>query len=83
MDTGSSKEYTYEDVRNHRTSSDGWIAVHGQVYDITKFIKTHPGGQIILTALGRDATILFESHHNLLDTNSMKDWYDPELQTSM
>ena len=35
-----------------------------QVYDITDFAKSHPGGtQLLALAVGRDATILFESHH--------------------
>lgn len=59
--------YTYEDVRRHRRPNDAWIAVHGKVYDITNFIPRHPAGNIILTGLGRDATALFESHHNLVD----------------
>jgi len=34
------------------------------VYDITDFAKSHPGGaQLLALAVGRDATILFESHH--------------------
>ena len=34
-----------------------------QVYDITDFAKSHPGGsQLLALAVGRDATILFESH---------------------
>ena len=34
------------------------------MYDITDFAKSHPGGtQLLALAVGRDATILFESHH--------------------
>lgn len=60
-------EYTYEDVRQHRTRQSAWTAIHGKVYDVTKFIPNHPGGGVILTSLGRDGTILFETHHNLVD----------------
>ena len=36
------------------------------MYDITDFAKSHPGGaQLLALAVGRDATILFESHHVL------------------
>lgn len=65
--TKTTTEYTYEDVRNHRSSSSAWTAIHGKVYDITSFLSRHPGGAVILTSLGRDGTILFESHHNLVD----------------
>jgi cytochrome b involved in lipid metabolism len=40
------------------------------VYDVTTFISRHPGGRVITTALGRDGSILFETHHNLLDDMS-------------
>jgi len=33
------------------------------VYDITSFIKSHPGGDVIGLAAGRDATVLFETYH--------------------
>jgi cytochrome b involved in lipid metabolism len=65
--TEEEKVYTFEDVRKHNTSESGWAAIHGNVYDLTKFIPQHPGGAVIQTSLGRDATILFEIHHNLLE----------------
>lgn len=69
MSAGSKKEkyYTFEQIRKHRTKASAWVGIHGEVYDITTFLPHHPGGDIILTSLGRDATILFEIHHNLLD----------------
>ena len=39
------------------------IGLHGQVYDITRFHATHPGGKIILAYSGRDATDAFELFH--------------------
>ena len=77
------KEFTFKDIREHRSVDDGWIAVHGKVYDISSFISRHPGeqngvpsvviilivsgGRVIITSLGRDATALFETHHNLVE----------------
>lgn len=61
------KTYSYSDLRMHRKPSDGWIAIHGRVYDVSGFIASHPGGDVILSALGRDGTALFEIHHNLVD----------------
>jgi fatty acid desaturase (delta-4 desaturase) len=40
-----------------------WIALHGHVFDITEFSKTHPGGPSIRLAAGRDGTCLVESYH--------------------
>lgn len=65
------KFYTMEDVRKHRTKETGiWLAISGRVYDITSFVDRHPGGRIIETAYGRDASVLFETHHNLIDDPS-------------
>lgn len=60
-------EYSFEEVRSHRSRTDAWLAIHGKVYDVTLFLSRHPGGDVLLTGLGRDATILFETHHNLVD----------------
>lgn len=40
---GKATEFTLADVARHNSARDGWIAVHGHVYDITHFIQTHPG----------------------------------------
>jgi len=40
-------EYTLDDVAKHTTHADGWLAIDGQVYDVTPFIGEHPGGDII------------------------------------
>ena len=67
INAGSSSEFSYADLRRERTEgSKSLVAIHGLVYDITNFVKTHPGGAIINTAVGRDATVLFETHHTLV-----------------
>jgi hypothetical protein len=35
--------HTSEELSRHCTSEDAWIAVDGQVYDITEFVRTHWG----------------------------------------
>lgn len=65
-------EYTYKDIREHRTTASAWVGIHGNVYDITDFIPRHPGGNLILTSLGRDGTTLFETHHNMLSSSQME-----------
>ena len=38
--------------------------INGTFYDLSDFEKKHPGGNYLLSmAIGRDATIMFESHH--------------------
>ncbi len=38
-------------------------AVHGEVIDLTVFSKSHPGGDCIYLAGGRDSTVLWETYH--------------------
>ena len=59
--TNKSKEYTLEEVAKHNTKSDAWIVINGKVANITKWIPNHPGGDIIMKGVGKDATKLFES----------------------
>lgn len=56
--------YTWQEVAQHNTEESAWIAIDGLVYDVTEFIDRHPGGrELILYAVGRDATDLFKSYH--------------------
>ncbi|GAM38999.1 hypothetical protein TCE0_034r10185 [Talaromyces pinophilus] len=58
------------DIQAHRNESDCWIAIHGNVYNITKFLLIHPGGKaVLLQHAGTDATAAFEGVHpaELLD----------------
>jgi nitrate reductase (NAD(P)H) len=42
-------------------TDDNWMAIHGLVYDCTKYLGEHPGGAQILEATsGKDATYEFE-----------------------
>jgi cytochrome b involved in lipid metabolism len=54
------KTYTLADVAAHASQEDCWLAIHGKVYDVTHYIKSHPGGTAILQGCGNDATYLFE-----------------------
>ena len=55
------KEYTLEEIAKHNTKSDAWIAIEGKVANITNWIPKHPGGDIIMKGVGKDATNLFRS----------------------
>ncbi len=55
------KEYTMKEVSKHNTRKDAWTVIKRNVYDITDWIDKHPGGDIIMKAVGKDATQLFEN----------------------
>ena len=56
--------YTMEEVNKHTTKQDCWIVIRGMVYDVTDFLKVHPGGSnIIISVAGEDATEYFEELH--------------------
>ena len=57
-------EVTMEEVMKHNTEDDGWTVIDGKVFDITDYLKYHPGGaKILKTALGKDCTALFRKYH--------------------
>lgn len=49
--------YTLEDVKQHTSENDCWMIIKDCVYDVSDF--KHPGGKIIKTGYGTDATDLF------------------------
>jgi len=56
--------YTMEEVAKHNTKQDCWIVIRGMVYDVTDFLKIHPGGSnIMISVAGEDATEYFEELH--------------------
>lgn len=56
--------YTWEEVASHNSRSSIWVSVRENVYDVTEFINTHPGGpNALLLAAGRDITELLVSYH--------------------
>jgi cytochrome b involved in lipid metabolism len=57
-------KYTLKDVSVHNKKDDCWIIINGGVYDITKFLPIHPGGQIlVMSVAGKDATDHFNELH--------------------
>ncbi|OHE90505.1 cytochrome b5 [Colletotrichum orchidophilum] len=54
-------ELTYQDVAEHNTKKDIYMVIHDKIYDCTKFVDEHPGGEeVLLDVGGQDATEAFE-----------------------
>ncbi|KAF7636662.1 Cytochrome b5 heme-binding domain-containing protein [Meloidogyne graminicola] len=55
--------FTREDVRLNINRN--WIIIGNLVFDLTDFLKLHPGGdEILLEFIGMDATSVFEDMHS-------------------
>ncbi|RXW25476.1 hypothetical protein EST38_g378 [Candolleomyces aberdarensis] len=55
------KIVTLEELRAHKGRDSFYVLVNGNVYDVTKFLDEHPGGdEVILAEGGQDATEAFE-----------------------
>ncbi len=47
------QEFTLEEISKHKSKSSCWLSIHGKVYDVTKFLEEHPGGdEVLLEAAG-------------------------------
>ncbi|KAJ6120364.1 hypothetical protein N7523_004644 [Penicillium sp. IBT 18751x] len=54
-------EYTSEEVGEHKTKNDLWIVIHGKVYNVTEYVRDHPGGaDVLCDVAGTDATEAYE-----------------------
>jgi len=81
--TSSKKQITFQELKNHTTKNDAWIAIHGKVYNITKFATVHPGGDLIYQYSGRNATDEFDAFHLPRVQNRLPAFYVGELQVNM
>ncbi|CAH2090104.1 unnamed protein product [Euphydryas editha] len=50
-----------EEVKKHRRKSSVWIIIHNDIYDVSKFLEEHPGGEdALMDYAGKDGTQGFE-----------------------
>ncbi|KAI3408950.1 Cytochrome b5 heme-binding domain-containing protein [Psidium guajava] len=79
-----SKVYALAEVSEHNTTKDCWLVIDGKVYDVTKFMEDHPGGdEVLLSSTGKDATDDFEDvGHSSSARAMMDDFYIGEIDTS-
>ncbi|NWX03435.1 CYB5B protein, partial [Caloenas nicobarica] len=70
-----------EEVGKRNSSREAWLVIHGRVYDVTRFLEEHPGGEeVLLEQAGRDATESFEDVGHSTDAREMlKQYYIGEV----
>ncbi|KAJ6096931.1 hypothetical protein N7486_007677 [Penicillium sp. IBT 16267x] len=55
------KVFTVADVAAHKDRTDLWVIIHGKVYDLTKYVRDHPGGaDVLYDVAGLDATEAYD-----------------------
>ncbi|KAM5563116.1 cytochrome b5-like [Rosa sericea] len=73
---GEKKFYTLDEVSKHCDRKDCWLVIDGKVYDVTKFLEDHPGGdEVLLSSTGKDATDDFEDVGHSTAARAMMDEY--------
>ena len=54
---------TWNEIARHNSINDCWLVVDGDVYDVTTWVSRHPGGGVIATLAGEDASAMINSNH--------------------
>lgn len=53
-----------DEVKLHKVEGSIWTVLKGRVYNISPYMKFHPGGvDILMKAAGKDCTALFNKYH--------------------
>merc|ERR1711997_449753 len=80
------KIFSLEEVEKHKNNSGDdksiWMVIHDKVYDVTKFLDEHPGGEeILIEHAGQDSTEAFEDVGHSTDARDMmKEYYIGDLR---
>jgi tetratricopeptide (TPR) repeat protein len=62
---------TLDEVKKHNSATDCWSIIDGNVYNLTNWVYSHPGGSARITAIcGKDGSASFSGQHS--NSNSAK-----------
>ncbi|XP_017260307.1 cytochrome b5 [Kryptolebias marmoratus] len=66
------KYYRLSEIEAQNSFKSTWIIIHNKVYDVTKFLEEHPGGEEVLREqAGGNATESFEDVGHSTDAREM------------
>lgn len=69
---GKVLEVTPDELAKHDSENDCWVALNGNVYNVTTYLHYHPGGiEELMRGAGRDATDLFNEVHRWVNYESI------------
>nr|POE90149.1 cytochrome b2, mitochondrial [Quercus suber] len=58
-------QVTVEEITKHASPDNLWILVNGQVYDLTSFAPSHPGGpDVLYKYAGKDGSETYNTYHS-------------------
>ena len=67
---------TKEELSQHKDGQSCWLAIHDKVYDVTRFLKEHPGGvDVLLEQAGSSASEPFENVGHSTDARELLENY--------
>lgn len=70
------KVYRRNEIAKNNDSKSAFIVIHDNVYDVTKFLSEHPGGEeVLLEQAGKDSTDAFEDVGHSVDAREMMEKY--------
>ncbi|XP_069072382.1 cytochrome b5 type B [Pleurodeles waltl] len=78
------KYFTLEEIHKRNTPEKAWLVIHDRVYDVTRFVDEHPGGEeVLFEQAGGDATESFEDVGHSIDAREMlKQYFIGEVHPS-
>ncbi|KAI0092034.1 cytochrome b5 [Irpex rosettiformis] len=78
----NAKIITFDELKANSKKDKIYVLLHGKVYDVTKFLDEHPGGdEVILAEAAKDATEAFEDVGHSDEARALlKDLYVGEFE---
>ncbi|GAB5370780.1 hypothetical protein AAMO2058_001522500 [Amorphochlora amoebiformis] len=66
-----------DEVAKHNKDEDVWFIIHGKVYNVTKYLSSHPGGpEIMIENAGKDVSDQFEEFFHSTDARDVLKKYE-------
>ncbi len=66
------RKVSRSELQQHNTREDAWMALNGHVFNVTAYVRFHPGGvEEIMRGVGDDATDLFQEYHPWVNAPAM------------
>jgi cytochrome-b5 reductase len=68
------RDISKTEVARHCTPDDVWVILSGLVFDVTPYLRFHPGGaDVLMEYAGCDITIVFRENHAWVNWESLLD----------